>query len=99
MALIRRLILMIQFFTRIPIPVKINIKDDDFGKGLVLAPVVGLIIGCIVAGVWYLSSLIFPGYICAILAMTTYVLVTGGIHLDGLGDSMDGLFSGKPRER
>lgn len=99
MVLIRRFILMIQFLTRIPVPIKIDAKDEDYGKGLIFAPLAGLLIGGILAGAWYLLSFIFPAYINAVVVIVIYVAISGGIHLDGLGDTMDGIFSGRPREK
>jgi len=97
--LIKRFILIIQFLTRIPVPVNLNVTAEDFGKGLVFAPVVGLIIGAILAGVYYVLSLIFPAYVTAVFIIIVYIILTGGLHLDGLGDTFDGLFSNRSKER
>jgi adenosylcobinamide-GDP ribazoletransferase len=36
----------------------------------------------------------FPGVVRAALVMVAMVVITGGLHLDGLMDSLDGLFGG-----
>ena len=51
---------MVQFLTSIPIPVRIDAKEEDFGKGLVFAPAVGLIIGGVLTGAYLLVSRLHP---------------------------------------
>jgi adenosylcobinamide-GDP ribazoletransferase len=99
MIIFKRLILMIQFLTLIPLPFKIDVDNEDFGKGLTYAPIVGFLIGGILAGSYLLLNMIFPLYITAILILIEYILLTGGLHLDGLGDTFDGLFSNRPIDR
>lgn len=99
MIYLKRLILMIQFLTIIPLPVKLDVDQKDFGKGLVFAPAVGSILGGIMAGCFYASGLVFPVYVSAVLTMVIYIILTGGLHLDGLGDTFDGLFSNRSKER
>jgi adenosylcobinamide-GDP ribazoletransferase len=96
---IKRFIIMLQFFTTIPI--KQNIKSDveDYGKGLVFAPLVGLIIGIILTGVYYGLERFFSAQVIFVFIIIAYIILTGGIHLDGLADTFDGLFSGKSKEK
>lgn len=95
----KRLVLMIQFLTRIPIPANLEVGTEDFGKGLVLAPAVGLIIGGFLSLAFWLLEGLLPSFVLAVLLMVLYILLTGGLHLDGLGDTFDGLFSNRSRER
>lgn len=99
MTYFRRFFLMIQFLTTIPFPVQLKIKEEDFGKGLIFAPVVGLILGGIMAWVHYGLDLLFPQAVCAVFTIILYIVLTGGIHLDGLGDTFDGIFSNRSKER
>jgi len=96
---IKRLVLMLQFFTSIPIKLKLSANDEDFGKGLVFAPFVGLIIGAILASASYVLLFIFPRPMVAAIAVVLYIIITGGLHLDGLGDTFDGIFSNRSKER
>lgn len=95
----KRTVLMLQFLTRIPVPVIIEATSEDYGKGLVFAPVIGLLIGAMLAGAGFLLNIVFPAYTAATLIIIFYIMLTGGLHLDGLGDTFDGLFSNRPKER
>ncbi|ACL75026.1 adenosylcobinamide-GDP ribazoletransferase [Ruminiclostridium cellulolyticum] len=99
MILLKRFLLMIQFFTTVPIPVSLNVNEEDFGKGLALAPLAGLLIGGLVACGGYVLNMFFAPAITAVLVVILYILLTGGIHFDGLGDTVDGIFSNKPKEK
>jgi adenosylcobinamide-GDP ribazoletransferase len=99
MKFIKRFILMIQFLTTIPLPFNLKVEEEDFGKGLVFAPVVGILIGSVLALVFILFELAFSIRITAALVLAVYILLTGGLHLDGLGDTFDGVFSHRSKER
>ena len=99
MVWLERFVLMLQFMTRIPVKLNVRAEREDFAKGLVLAPVIGLIIGVLLAGFHYLLGFLLPPIANAVLTVAFYVFLTGGLHLDGLGDTADGLFSNRPRER
>ncbi|MDX2163455.1 MAG: adenosylcobinamide-GDP ribazoletransferase [bacterium] len=60
-------------------------------------PVVGLVIGLALAATASLSPL--PPHVTAFLVLVAWVIVTGGLHLDGFGDSCDGLLATTPPER
>jgi len=90
---------MIQFLTRIPIPLKFDATNEDYGKGLIFAPIVGLIIGAILMGVYLLFAPFLQVGARVALVIAFYIVITGGLHLDGLGDTFDGVFSNRPRER
>lgn len=92
-------ITVLQFFTRIPIKKDMAATSEDFAKGIVYFPIIGLIIGAfnllVYLGAAKLISGLFP-VVCAILANT---VITGALHIDGLADTCDGLFSSRNKER
>lgn len=54
-------------------------------------PLVGLLIGSLLALVKQVSP--FETQVTAFLVLAVWVIITGGLHLDGLGDSCDGLLA------
>ncbi len=94
----KRLISIIQFMTRIPIKLNTGI-DDEFHKSLVYFPIVGLILGILYYLVGIITKSILPNNIVAIIIVANEVVLTGGLHLDGVGDSFDGLYSYRDKDR
>lgn len=94
----KRLLLMISFFTRIPVGSQIEYSDELYRKSVKLFPLIGIIIGLVLILPMIFLNQISNG-VRSILVILTYLLMTGGLHLDGLADSMDGLFSNRPKDR
>ena len=94
----KRFIGIIQFLTRIPIPIEIGF-DEDFHKSTRYFPLVGFILGICYCIVGRVTMLFFNDYITAVVIVLSTVLLTGGLHLDGVGDTFDGLYSYRDKER
>jgi len=92
-------LLVIQLFTKIPVQREIRFDADQFRKGILFFPVVGLVIGILQAGVSAAAHMIFSKEISVLLSMTFVILLTGALHLDGLADTMDGILSARKREQ
>lgn len=95
----KEFVLMIQFLTRIPINTVIHIKEEDFHKGVVYFPLVGLLIGSLNALIYFIASRIIQGVFPLMAVIIFNTLITGALHLDGLADTCDGLFSARKKER
>lgn len=81
------LIVAIQFLTRLPTP-KLQISGAEFAASMRWFPAVGLIVGALVAaGAWGGARL--DDWTGALAALLLWALVTGALHLDGLGDIAD----------
>lgn len=87
----------VQFLTRLPTPQIDRFDDGALGRASVYFPVVGLLIGAVVTGACWGGALITP-WVGALLGVIAWGWVTGGLHLDGLGDVVDALGAahGKP---
>ena len=84
--------------TRIPIKADVGF-DEEFHKSIVYFPLVGLIIGAISFIIGSLSSIIFDTFLTSILIVACEVILTGGLHIDGLGDTFDAIYSNRDKER
>lgn len=86
----RNLIFAVQFLTRLPLPMRANQKPDALAAAAKWFPLVGLLIGGVLAACLALGGKIDP-WLGALLAVAGWVWITGGIHLDGLSDLADAL--------
>jgi len=91
--------LAIQFLTRIPVTIKGVVDEKKMARSMAWFSLAGLLLGAAAAVVHALASFAFPLPVSNILTLVFLVFITGNMHGDGLMDSADGLFSGKPRER
>ncbi len=81
-------LLALQFLTRIPVPINLVVSNEQWGKTVLFYPLVGLIIGYLLA----LIVILLPENsmnLQAAIVLTFWVLITGGLHLDGLADCAD----------
>ena len=90
---------MIQFFTRIPINKTVSVEADDFKYGSIFLPIIGLIIGLISSCAYIITHLWGNNLFAAVCAVIAVACVTGALHLDGLSDTCDGVFSSRNKER
>ena len=77
----------IQFLTRLPTP-RVTVTGEAFAQSMRWFPAVGLIVGVLVAAAAWAGAQVDP-WVASLLALLTWVGVTGGLHLDGLGDIAD----------
>lgn len=84
--------------TRFPLP-SVPFDEASCGRSTLFFPLVGLSLGGVMAALAWATEGIFTVQVQAALLVTVLVVLTGGIHLDGFMDSVDGLFSGRSRER
>ncbi|RED58506.1 adenosylcobinamide-GDP ribazoletransferase [Cohnella lupini] len=89
----------VQFLTRIPLPVTIDYSEVHFRRSVIFYPYVGALIGLMVAVAGFLLDPVLPASVCAILLVALWTLLSGGLHMDGLMDTADGLLSHRSRER
>ncbi|MEB3357392.1 MAG: adenosylcobinamide-GDP ribazoletransferase [Synechococcales bacterium] len=89
LAALAKLAAAIAFYTSLPVPA---VGALDFRSVAQCAPLVGLLIGGLLAGVdWGAASLGLPPLTRSALVVVTWVALTGGLHLDGVMDTADGL--------
>lgn len=93
-----RFLSILTFLTRIPVNANIEF-DEDFNKGMIYFPTVGLILGIIYCLVTYIATNLLGAYIGSVIFVLCGAVLTGGLHLDGVGDTFDGIYSYRDKER
>lgn len=95
----RLLLVAIQFLTRLPVPPFIHYNPQWLHQSSRHFPAVGLLVGLLCAGVFWLGSILFTPLVAAVISTVFGIRLTGAFHEDGLADSCDGLGGGLTRER
>lgn len=96
--MIRRFLAAIQFLTVAPVHAQLDMAD--IGRSVPYFPVVGALIGGVVAGLdQYVFGACFPPLVSATLSVIALAAMSGGLHLDGVADTADGFLSSRPKER
>ena len=93
------LLVAMQFLTRLPVPPFKNYNPQWLHQSSRHFPAVGLLVGLLCAGVFWLASVLFTPLVAAVLSTVFGIKLTGAFHEDGLADSCDGLGGGLTRER
>lgn len=89
----------LQFLTRLPLPPRPEIQPEELGRSMGWFPVVGVLLGAIVAVVDAALGSLWSPEVRSVAAMALLIGLTGGLHLDGLMDSCDGLLAFTSPER
>ncbi len=90
---------LISFFTRIPVGNKIKYNEENFLKALSLYSLMGAVIGLFLAIIYLIFNNAYIVFLRGLALTMGYLVITGGIHLDGTADTSDGIFSGRTGER
>jgi len=87
-------LLALQFLTRIPIPFAVEPTPKNLGNSVLYYPLVGAVIGFFLFAAAHLLADI-DTLLSAALILTLWVGLTGGLHLDGIADCVDGWIGGQ----
>jgi adenosylcobinamide-GDP ribazoletransferase len=85
------LVAAIRYLTIIPVPAPRQTAGASLGGAAAWLPVVGAALGLGLAAFQVAARWLFPPLLTALLTVTAWKLVTGGLHLDGLADCLDGI--------
>jgi adenosylcobinamide-GDP ribazoletransferase len=78
------------FLTIVPLGY-LHLDERDVGRGVVVFPLVGALLGAVAALVGLALDDLLTAFLAAVVAVTFEAVATGGIHLDALADTADGL--------
>lgn len=97
---VKGFLLALQFLTIIPIGTKKAVDKNRLSLCTVYFPIIGLVLGLILAGVNSLLALIpLEEFLTNVILLTLLIILTGGLHLDGLADTFDALSSRKNKSQ
>lgn len=94
-------LLALQFFSVIPVKKQLPMEGAHITAMYAMLPVLGLLLGSMLAGsVWLLrettdASSLLIGFAVVVIS----IVLTGGLHMDGLADTGDAYFSYQDRKK
>lgn len=97
MKILEAIVVSFQFLTRFYLPIKIDWDEKNIKYSLLFFPLVGVAIGAVLFGVNYLTA--YTKINPALTILFVWIIITGGLHLDGVSDTVDGLSARADRER
>jgi len=89
----------LMFFTRIPVPRRINHGTELLQKSAKYFPWVGILVGAIAGAFYLLCMNLFSQSISVFISIVASILVTGAFHEDGFADICDGFGGGWTKEK
>lgn len=84
----------ILYYSRIPVPFKVECSPEILSRALRYLPLVGILVGVIGWGAFWVASNFLSHNIAVVVAMVAMVLSTGALHEDGFADFCDGFGGG-----
>lgn len=87
------------FLTLFPHPQYDDFDGKDLGRSMAAFSLVGLFLGIILAVANSIFTSFLPEGLTNILIIALLVILTGGLHLDGFMDTLDGIGGGNDREK
>jgi adenosylcobinamide-GDP ribazoletransferase len=98
MLIFRDMTVALRYLTRLPTPA-VSYTPDSLASAAKLFPVVGLLVGAGGAGLNRVLTSHASRDVVAVLLLVYFVLITGGLHEDGLADAADGFGAGSNKEQ
>ena len=89
----------VQFLLISPAFVRRPFTPTELGRSTAFFPLVGLLLGGLLAGADLLLGYIFPIQVRSALVLALWIILTGALHFDGLLGACDGLLGGGTPER
>ncbi len=88
----------LRFLTILPLGRRPD-RPEDLAGSVLFFPLVGLFIGIAVLAADSLAMAFLPSLPAAVCTVLLLIVLSGGLHMDGLADTADGFGSARPREK
>ncbi|WP_416148843.1 adenosylcobinamide-GDP ribazoletransferase [Salipaludibacillus sp. HK11] len=92
-------LLAVQFLTRLPVPIECPWSLKTSRWAIRFYPLIGMLLGAILLGVGVLFAPYVPTELLALVLISLWVWLSGGLHLDGLMDVADAVGSNAPLKK
>lgn len=93
----RQFLLAIQFLTILPIKIH-RVNQRDLALSMGFYPLVGAILGLVLYFLSRWVNSLLPESVHALIIVSVWAILSGGLHLDGLADTLDGFVGGRDAE-
>lgn len=96
--MLKPLVTAIRTLTILPVPGK---DTEDLASSIPFFPFAGFIIGIVFTGLYIALKILIPDllFINSVILVLATTILTGGLHLDGIGDVFDAFPGGKSKEK
>ena len=88
----------VSFLTILPVSIDVTEKKNALARAMIFFPLVGLGIAGISFGLVHLFEPFLSERLSNLLLVLIPIVLSGGLHTDGLSDFFDGFFQGKNRD-
>lgn len=88
----------LSFLTIFPGGIKGEVDEKVFGASIKYFPVVGALLGLILAGIHLLVSTRMSQPAASVIVVISLIILTRALHIDALADTFDGLLGGRDKE-
>ena len=96
----------LQFLTRITLKRNLDWSEQACGGSVKFFPFIGAVLGIIYVLIGYVIYYLLPGFqihlsehLIGFILLACNIFLTGALHCDGFTDTMDGILSGRKKER
>ncbi|MCM2130488.1 adenosylcobinamide-GDP ribazoletransferase [Larsenimonas rhizosphaerae] len=90
----RRLGWALSFLTRLPAMTQATPRGNELASCPRYFPLIGAGLGLLAGSIMLAGQALWPAAVAVLLGLGVLILVTGGLHEDGLADTVDGLGGG-----
>jgi len=94
----KQFLIVFQFLTIFPVAKAEEVSPEDIKECVRFFPVVGIVQGALLWLASHIFCSLFPPMAAAGMTLLFWALMSGALHLDGLADTVDGLYGGRDRE-
>jgi adenosylcobinamide-GDP ribazoletransferase len=89
----------LKFLTILPVPAAWTGEERNLRMSVYLYPLAGLVMGTLVSLADYGFCSLVPLPVASVATVLVFFILSGGLHMDGLADTFDGLFSFSSRDK